>query len=388
MSIFERQSRDFGESEESKGLVTRRHFLRSVGAGFGALAVTALAGEKLGSGDEVPVGEDITREPRETWESSFDTGDLAGADISEKLFVDYFGIEDGKMPERLSVNFPERLIAMWAKKNKRSHGDPKVKAVADAVLDEYCKHEPTPSNVEQFTAEADNVVRDVFKNINWDAVRMLKGMSQGDIELAQKLLRNISGSSLAALCMTELMPSENGRINRSAFDLLLQHAGKEFIESVPALYDPLVSFGPYQFTAHALDGKSLKPAGASVINAALPEQMRIPDEVSSLRGRAHHTAAILYTIENACNFINTLKQQSQAEVLLGRLGGLVGDGSEDVALFLATAHHAPGAAMHTVMVWLEQANDEHARSFLALCSSRIATYATRMRRHLEVLNEK
>ncbi len=388
MSIFERQPRDFSEPNEPKNLVTRRHFLRSAGVGLGALALTSLAGEKLGSSDEVPVREHITREPRETWEASFDTGELAGADMPEKLFVEYFGIEDGKMPERLTVNFPERLIAMWVKKNERSHGNLKVKAVADAVLDEYCKNEPTPSSAEQFTAEADNAVRVVLKNINWDAVRMLKGMSEPDIELVQKLLKGVSGVNLSALCMTELMPSENGRINKSAFDLLLQHAGKEFIESIPALYDPLVSFGPYQFTTHALDGAAAEPVGASIINAALPERLRIPDTVGSLRGAAHHAAAVLYMVDNACHLISYLKNQRQDKTVLTRLSNLAGEKPEDIALFLASAHHAPEAAIRTAGEWLEQADDEQARTFLALCPPRIAKYARRMNNHLQVLNEK
>lgn len=388
MSIFERQPRDSSEPEEPKGLVTRRHFLRSAGVGFGALALTALAGNELGPSDEVPAHEHTTREPRETWDTSFDTGDLAGADMPEKLFTDYFGIEDGKMPERLTVNFPERLIAMWAKKNERSHGNSKVKAVADAVLGEYCKNEPTPSSVEQFTAEADAVVKKVLENINWDAVRMLKGMSEPDIELVQKLLKDVSGANLTALCMTELMPSENGHINKGAFNLLLQHAGKEFVESVPALYDPLVSFGPYQFTAHALDGAAAEPVGASIINAALPERLRIPDTVGSLRGAAHHVAAILYMIDNACYLIGHLKNQRQDKTVLTRLSNLAGEKPEDIALFLASAHHAPEAAIRTAEEWLKQADDEQARTFLTLCPPRIAKYASRMNKHLQVLNEK
>lgn len=386
--MFERRSEDSSKPEESEGPITRRHFLRSAGVGFGALALTILAGEKLGSRDEVPTYKHTKREPRETWETSFDTGDLAGADMPEGLFLDYFGIEDGKMPEHLTVNFPERLIAMWAKKNERAHHDPKVKATADAILDEYCRSEPTPSSVEQFTIEAGTVVKKVLENINWDAVRMLKGMSVGDVELAQKLLKGVSGTNLTALCMTELMPSDNGRINKSAFDLLLQYAGKEFIESVPALYDSLVSFGPYQFTAHALDGKGQEPVGASIMNVALPERMRIPEEVSGLRGDAHHTAAMLYVIENVCNLINTLKQQSQAETVLGRLDNLAGERPEDVALFLATAHHAPDAAIRTAAEWLEQVTDDDAQTFLALCPPRILKYATRMQKHLEVLHKK
>lgn len=384
MSEFENH-REVSEERPSSPTLSRRSFLRRAGKGLGAVALTSLISGSTG----LENGIDRTRELRKTWETTFNTGELAGVDMPEQLFAQYFGIENGVMPEELTVNFPVQLIEMWTRKNERSHNNPEVQAVSNALLDEYCSREPSPSSVEQFTAEAEFALSDVLAHINWDAVRMLKTLSVEDMELVQRLVGKISGEYFTGLCMTELMPSKDGKVNRAALDLLLTQAGKEFIESVPALYDPLVSFGPYQFTAHALDAAGLEPVGASIINQALPISTRIPNTVAELRGSQHHTAAVLYVIENAGNLVTSLKHAKTSHVepqLLERLGRVVQDTPEELMLFFASAHHAPGSAQATFEKWLDQLDVEQPRSYAELCSPRIATYTARMDRNIKALH--
>jgi len=116
---------------------------------------------------------------------------------------------------------------------------------------------------------------------------------------------------------------------------LLQNAGREFAERIPAVYDGLTSFGPYQFTEKALFETPEEVRGASRLNEHVDGE-RIPGSVSKLRGIEHHQAAYLLATQHIIKLIQNLDEDGVAVLEAGWE-----DNMSDIAQFIAAAHNYP-----------------------------------------------
>lgn len=170
------------------------------------------------------------------------------------------------------------------------------------------------------------------------------------------------------------MPSRDGQLNKLILDFLLKNAGREYIESIPAMYDPKTSFGPYQFTEYALyEVPRRGKRGASIINQAVKESEKIPGSVALLRGEQHYKAAFLFMIENIANLVNKR---------CAALNSVWRANKDDLIMFVATSHHMPSPALNAARRWL----DNWARlPFYISCGSHLRRYALKTKANLESL---
>lgn len=306
--------------------------------------------------------------------SSLDMKDLAGQRLKGDLFELYLGQSYESAPERIEVDFPKQLKKMWDIKARISGGNAEIKTLGRTMVSDYEKYEPERTSVQEYVTEIERIRSLVLENLDWSAVAASKFLPEEDGLLLRKILESLSAKDFLAISMTELMPTENGEVNLQLYKLLLESAGREFIESIPAL-DRFVSFGTYQFTKYALDGVANPPKGASNINNYLKGRARLPKNVSELRGKQHHLAAILNSVDNAAallqrlrfelsslkeiwdkpnNALKHLQINNKSGEHMRYLNEVLSTKPEQVAIYIATAHHAPGLSAKAFVSWVEK----------------------------------
>ena len=197
--------------------------------------------------------------------------------------------------------------------------------------------EPVRESVEKLLREAGERVR----------------LSRDQAALVLEAQRRLGGKEFIAYSLAELMPAADGMLNTDVLDFLLRNAGEDFIGRIPAIYDKLISFGPYQFTHFALDGTH----GASAVDRLLPRPF-LPPRVADLEGAQHHQAAYLFAVYNMVQLARRLDAQKLAAAR-HRIESV----PIDVVVFTAVSHNKPteGVRSFTALVDAEIAREKEAR---------------------------
>jgi hypothetical protein len=313
-----------GFSEPDSSEFNRRDFFKVLGAGLGALT---------------------SSERAEGRSRNYHTGNLAGRKFSD-LFSEYTGIY-GKVPETVSIDFENQLRLLWVRKNQRAHNNRVVVQTGAELLKEYQTNPHTLLELNPYIRQIQQTMQFVRTSLDWAKYSKLKGLKTAESLLAKELSFGFDCNDLLAYSLTELMPSNEGVLNRELLAFLLKYAGREYIESIPAIHDPKTSFGPYQFTEYALFDDGIERRGASIPNQAL-KQGKIPGSVSMLRGLDHHKAAYLFVIDNITNLV---AKASPTELAV--LKAIKSSKHHDFVAYVATAHHGPGTALHIAKRWLD-----------------------------------
>lgn len=283
---------------------------------------------------------------------TYPTGVLAGRPADD-LYSHYLGSDGGRLPETITVDWNDRLKYLWEQKIKRSKGNAVVVRASREVRHEYRTLNPGTMRLRDYRKIASNDARRTYNSLNWDVVGRLyftkgKKLNQRKLKLFKAVAKSIDGRELMAYMMTELMPSMDGGFNRDFMSFLLRYGGRRYVESIPAIFDPKTSFGPYQFTEYALYDVGGERRGASVLNQALPASMKIPGSVIKLRGDLHIRAAYLFALDNIARLIKRLndKQLATFERIYKR-------SARDLVQFIGVSHHAPGYAPKAALRWLD-----------------------------------
>lgn len=363
-----------GEQQPGRS-IGRRQFVREAivgGAGLAALSREAAA---------APLRERPEQEHAHL--QTIQTGPFAGLRTRRSMLEHYFGAYD-RLPPEVRVDFNERLQEMWSIKLRR-HGkrEPGVVAIAQTLCKEYAASEPRQISVDQYADEIQGIVEQIFIAFDWQLLAKEKHLDPVTLELVRDIATRISYKELFALCMTELLPMATGEQNKTLLDMILRTAGVQFLESIPALFDAYLSFGPYQFTRFAMQETERGSIGASQINPILPEGLHLPRRVEELRSIHHHIAAVAYMVENLCLAITLLQKQEDAAELLKRFSLAVERTPAQALTFVGAAHHAPQAACTALVQWLRRPHGEAAYS--AHLRAEPQRYAQRYARNLNAL---
>lgn len=293
------------------------------------------------------------------------SGDLEGYSLNG-LYSHYTGIS-GKVPKQVDVDFNKQLKGLWERKIKTSNNSV-VKETFEKRVKKYFSGKPTTMTLDNYVGEADISIKEINNNIDWNKVGKLKGLSKSRLDLVKAISSSLNGRDLISYALTEIMPGKShGKLNKGVFDFLLRNAGREYIELMPALYDKMTSFGPYQFTSYAVFDANGKRDGASIINLALPNPNKIPGSVMYLTGNDHHKAAYLFAINNIASLVKQLNRSQE-----GTLYKKWHKNKDDIIKYIATAHHLPSVARKAAKRWLD--NDVE-YDFVVSCSNAIRNYA-------------
>jgi len=305
----------------------------------------------------------------------FASNNLAGSRVG-KLYQLYLGIESNIIPETLLTDFDSQLSKLWQMKEDVSG----LKNVAEEarwqLIEEYSQAR-TPVTLKAYQTNIDQIANRTYQSINWQRMCRERGMKTRNCQTLQKIAKTIGGRELLAYGLTELMPAAEGRLNVLVLDLLLQNAGREYVESLPAIYDSYTSFGLYQFTQYAIFETPTEIRGASIVSTYLPVVEQIPGSVSKLRGDDHHKAAYLFAVRNLMRMIHRLNDRQ-----LSTLESGWAHSDDEITQYIAVAHHSPSNALLAAKRWLDNGMKY---DFSVSVSSRYLAYAKKTKVNYEAL---
>ena len=288
------------------------------------------------------------------------------------------------VPKLAVVNYGQTLKSMWIGKLDRKKG------VSDATIDNshtplaVYSEDPKTMNLKQFIAAAQSEVNVVNKSLNWAGVCKSYKLGRDECAVFKSIGMDIRGIDLVAYGMTELMPSADGQLNVNFVDILLRHAGSNYLMAIPAMYDKYLSLGLYQFTSLALRDDDEGAKGASRVNRFLPGYNRIPGSVIKLRNGQNHRAAYLFALHN---FANMVQKTSSKEFVVLRSIVTNRTRQGDLVTYMACAHHAPGLALRSMKVWLGKGANGSIQSSLLGRLSGASGYGYKTYRNLFALEQ-
>lgn len=324
----------------------------------------------------------------------------------DDLYVDYFGLPKKKnkkaagnpTPAYVDVSFEKIMGHLYSKKVnfEKCKKDGSCKEATDTVLEQmpilykdYMSSDKQKMSLKTFIGIADSKVVKAKQSLDWGRVckhyQPLKDpqkLNAKKCKLLQEVISKIKGKDMIAYGMTELLPSAEGRLNVLYLDLLLQNAGAEFLYYVPALGDELASLGFYQFTMYALRKDDEATEGASVINSFVKDGgEKIHDSVVYLHGHEHHVAAFYFAVHNLSRLVFSLSKGG-LEILSKRHLNY----QDEMVMYVAAAHHAPGTAHKRTVKWVN--GGMKSRLLFAYSGSSIHTYAIKTKGNLLAVYRK
>lgn len=334
-SPFEKQHNDSKRKPAQKSvgpLPTRRQII------YGLIAVGIMAGAPhLPQGEEE--GEGITKNERalspEREMIDFEAYGMKGFYVGrgDSLFALYTQHE-GVLPAKHTVSFPQALESLVKQKSKfinklRLQG----KTVPDFTRDivsEYRSMDRQKSTLGETLATTEEIARGFLQSKDWEEIETSAKYGMLSNEARTELVNfisKISGTTLMAYSMTEIMASHDGTENAKMYDFLLRTAGKEFIARIPSIHDGIYSIGPTQMTRHAN-----------------------PD-VESLRSFEDHMRATMkYCVQNLVDAIHHVQNwptlTPSGKTLFENLEGA------QLTAFLSAYHHRPKTAHALLHAWI------------------------------------
>lgn len=271
------------------------------------------------------------------------TGELAGRSFDpDGLYAVWTGLP-GTVPDQARIDFRVQLAKAWATKCARQVCTPVALQAKEIVLARYPAR-PTRMDVPRYI---DRIIGQTRVDIDWTRAVSIYNLTSDETRLLQKLTRAIGGRELVAYSLTELMPSpQDGALNVAVLDYLLRSAGREYVESLPAMNDGLTSYGPYQFTAYALYDTGNERRGASVANQTL-KQGRIGGSVIKLRGDGHYKAAWLFAFDSLARLVRHTDQKDK------RVIANLAKRPSELTKIVACAHNKPGLCLAVAWHWVK-----------------------------------
>lgn len=261
-----------------------------------------------------------------------------------ELYADLIGVS-GQLPLSSNIDFEKNLKSMWDKKNARKKGVTDVARATSVDVLKYYSTNKTYMTVDEYVLWINRDIETLKKNIDWVGVCGVR-MRGLECELLKALSYGIYGRDLVAYGLTELMPSENGTLNVKLLDVLLRNAGRQYLDSVPALYDKYTSRSLWQFTQFAVYQANSELRGASSINVHVKAPYKIPGSVSMLRSADHHRAAYLFAVANLRDLV--LRMTDAERINLKQKHRKHPD---EIVQFIAIAHHLPSPAIKGARKW-------------------------------------
>lgn len=263
------------------------------------------------------------------------------------LYADIVGV-NGTIGATHHVNYNKQLADLWVRKLDRKKVSPATIKSAMMPVELY-KQDPRKMTLKEFVVEADKQVHLVKTKLDYTSACIGYKLSPSECTTWKTLAKDVRGIDIVAYGLTELMPSAEGELNVKILDILLRNAGSNYMFTIPAVYDMMLSLGFYQFTSYAIfdDGKKL--VGASRMNRYLPRDVRIPGSVISLQNSEHHRAAYLFALHN---FAELAKRTSDKEFTA--LKKAIKQKPGDIVTYMAVSHHAPSPALRCMKRWLSK----------------------------------
>lgn len=279
-------------------------------------------------------------------EQLLEAGDLKG------LPRTYAGYLSGKS------HFEEALSLLWLKKTKQMKG--RFRDLKNSFIEQYRQETTEKSNIKTFRDMIGEQLDTLTANFEYGSFYLKHNNHSNPKKTIghpekERFFRNHlmpSRNTLLAYTVTELFPSNtNPSVNIALYDKMLEYAGMEFVNKIPAMSDPYLSFGPFQLTSIAIN-----PQGAPRLNAFLPERLHVPESMKNYSTTENHIrGAALVTIYNSEILANKLMRENLLEKFNAGFEKLDTLKQEEFfAGYLAAAHYKPTCAASAVCTFMKE----------------------------------
>jgi len=280
----------------------------------------------------------------------------------------YFGIPSSKdrpafVPESATVNWADNVQSLWNKKLKFKNVTPSTVKNAHIIVDRYASSARDTKTLREFVSQVDVVVDETHASINYTTLCKSMKIADNKCTAFKQTMGRVQGKHIVAYGMTEIFPAHNGEYNIIALDTLLRNAGENYIDSIPALGDKLLSKGMYQFTSYAVRRDDHLVGGANFVDNHAG--MKLPGSVLYLTGKNNHKAAFEFATYNIGMLVRKLDDKG-VKTLATRCS------MEQLDEYIATAHHMPAKAVKNAVRWV---NAGCTKSYRAYTGSHLGEYA-------------
>lgn len=288
------------------------------------------------------------------------------------LMSDYTGIR-GEVKRVEKIDFRKNVAEIWRKKLEKYKDEKgvypeRMLLAARKAVAEFDTVTSEKSNLVKKLFEVNAARNEVANDIDWDKVKKSPRFNPQTrpktFELLQEVEKLTLSFSLLAYSTTEIMPTSgvNSPIGVHLYDFLLNNAGTNYMDLIPALGDNLISMGPYQFTDIAV--KTVN----EMQDRYLKNKSHVPQKIENLRGVQNHKAAFLFAFYNIMEAIKRLPNDNDARIVLEGLKAsqraqatrnpneILNNKSitvRDIEHFIAAAHNLPSAAYRAFDKYLQ-----------------------------------
>lgn len=252
----------------------------------------------------------------------------------------------GKIPNQKVIDWNEAVRKLWAKKNNIHNVSNATKKASVEIVEKYSHQRQQKISLKAHVHQVDNQLNMVKKTMYWRGMCDDFRLDPDHCSTVIATANRIDAKALTAYSMTELMPYRNGEQNYQLMNLYMENAGRNFLDVVPALGDPYLSMGRYQFTSYAigLDKDGYRPANKIGEYAF---KFKIPESVISLNGLQNDRAAFFFSTFNVMAMIRKLDKTQ-----LEKYRKFCMNQNEQIVEYIATAHHNPSYARKRAIEWI------------------------------------
>lgn len=261
------------------------------------------------------------------------------------------------------TNFESALNKLWLAKVTKMKG--RFSDLGIEFTTEYNPKHAKKTTLEKYKSKIDKELEILLDNFDYEEFYKKHNnpneedpsKSAGHPEkqrFLENYLSHLNSNMLASYGITELFPAEtNPTLNVVFLDKMLQNAGEEFLNKIPALFDPYLSFGFFQLTS-----KIITPEGAPSLNTYLPNNLKIPASMKYYNTSEEHIrGAILVNIYNAEILANTLFKANEITNFNNNFEKLSSEAQEAfISGYASAAHHAPTQAANAVLKYQKNVN--------------------------------
>jgi hypothetical protein len=304
----------------------------------------------------------------------------------QAAYVGSNSISDG-----YDADFKSILEKRWDIKLSEYGSNSDIDNLLKNQVDLYTENNSTKMNITDYMKTIDDSLDLIMNNLDWESLGNMKRLNSDELETLKNVYDSIDSKAIMSFYLTELMPGFDGENsselytqNIDVFDYLLQNAGREFVELLPAEYDKFCSYGPGQHTINTIskvknvDG-TYNYGNSSLINTCMPEEYKISNNIYELKNNDHHIATGLNIIYNLSNAISSMNENQYSQFKNNFISS-----DDELVQMIATYHHSPKNALRATLFCLDN-NVEN--DFSVSCNADILQYANKTKGNYQALND-
>lgn len=365
---------------------------------MGVVAATLGGVAYMGRGKEKAAASHTVE--KRAYVQTFDLGDVAHMRAGG-LGSRYLDYHEGTYPEQITTSFAANLVKMWRTKVDRA---PELSGYAYERCMEYAEAwEKGPEAVgvpdvpeglttypyfTRMVNRMSELEREVLSEENFDWKAFAEGYgftNEYDLQMVAHLASRATGHALMAYLMTEIMPysGKDAENNIAFLNFMIQNAGIEFLNRIPALGDDLLSVGEFQPTKYCVEGTIARPHTRRSVNQYVTPKLRVPDRIADFKPTAEHPdlfevqvrAATLFGLQHVADAARALKDIQGDRAAIDAVADM---DPPTFASVLAMHHYQPATARSALVAWAKDASKGMTgKPYYAYAPEKVSEYGKR-----------